>query len=207
MPNLCNNTLTIVGDEKELTTFLEKVSVQHEDDKSQYAIVKNLFPCPAELYECPADSTERPEMIKKYGVSDWYGWCNRNWGTKWGDYDVALVHQSAKQLVFSYTTAWSPMTEGLVNISKQFPNLVFVNFFEEGGMAFVGSDVIMDGDILTSLECEYPSFDVNEDESNYDEAYEKQAEALCSIEAMMYEQAILAVPSDFREALKEKIGA
>jgi hypothetical protein len=99
------------------------------------------------------------------------------------------------------------MTEGLVNISKQFPNLVFVNFFEEGGMAFVGSDVIMDGDKLTSLSCEYPSFDVNEDESNYDEAYEKQAEELCSIEAMMYEQAILAVPSDFREALKEKIGA
>lgn len=207
MPNLCNNTLTIVGDEKELASFLEKVSVQHEDEKSQYSIMKNLFPCPAELLEVTANFTERPEMIEKYGASDWYGWCNRNWGTKWGDYDVALVHQSAKQLVFSYTTAWSPMTEGLVNISTQFPNLVFVNFFEEGGMAFVGTTVIMDGDMLTSLETEYPSCDVNEDESNWDEAYEKQSEELCTIEAMMYQQAILAVPSDFQEALKEKVGA
>lgn len=209
MPNECNNTLTIVGDETELASFFKKVSDVRliQDEKVKFSIMENLFPCPEELSGLPANFTKRPEMIEKYGASDWYGWCNSNWGTKWGDYDVSLVHKSNKQVAFSYTTAWSPMTEGLVNISKQFPNLVFVNFFEEGGMGFVGITVIQDGNMLTSIDSEYPSFDVDDDESNYDEAYEKQAEELCTISDRMYEQAILAVPADFQEALREKVGA
>lgn len=43
----------------------------------------------------------------QYGCGDWYGWCNRNWGTKWNAYDVHF-DQEAQSIHF--LTAWdTPM--------------------------------------------------------------------------------------------------
>lgn len=30
----------------------------------------------------------------QYGCGDWYGWCNRNWGTKWNAYEVHFDQES-----------------------------------------------------------------------------------------------------------------
>jgi hypothetical protein len=50
-------------------------------------------------------------------VLNWYDWARINWGTKWGAYDVSIIHQSATKLVLQFDTAWStpePIFERLV---------------------------------------------------------------------------------------------
>ena len=43
----------------------------------------------------------------QYGCGDWYGWCNRNWGTKWNAYDVHFDQESQS---IHFLTAWdTPM--------------------------------------------------------------------------------------------------
>ena len=39
----------------------------------------------------------------QYGCGDWYGWCNRNWGTKWNAYDVHFDQESQS---IHFLTAW-----------------------------------------------------------------------------------------------------
>ena len=197
MPNECSNTLTIAGDPYEISRFVKAVTVNciNEETKApetEIRILKSLYPCPAELYEVKADFTEKPEMKAKYGASDWYEWCNRRWGTKWGDYEHLIpIHKEGESIaIFHFTSAWSPPIEGLAYVSKQFSSLSFVLSYEEGGMCFLGSTLIIDGKVVSNSEGEYPDMDdykVGDDDYDYDKHYEVLSENLAKCE-----QAVLA---------------
>ena len=184
MPNLCSNNLTIAGDPNEVSRFVNAVTVTNinevtNEPEQDIRILKSLYPCPAELSEVKADFTEKPTMKEKYGVNDWYEWCNRYWGTKWGDYDHnGCDHEDGESIAsFVFNSAWSPPIEGFVKVSSQFPKLLFLLSYEEGGMGFLGASLIIDGVLVHDVEGKYPDMDdYKADEDDYD--YEKHYEAV-----------------------------
>ena len=167
MPNHCSNYLTVAGDKDELNKFVQSITTVKNGDET-VEILKNLYPCPAELYEAKADfgKTKNTQLLEKYGANDWYEWCNKHWGTKWGDYDTCITSDFKNgdtTVDIQFTTAWGPAISGMANISKQFPNLVFINSFEEGGMCFVGAVSMHNGKIMHEVEGEYPDIETDED--------------------------------------------
>lgn len=192
MPNLCNNNLTIAGDPNEISRFVKAVTVNciNEETKApetEIRILKSLYPCPAELYEVSADGTEKPEMKAKHGVSDWYEWCNRYWGTKWGDYDHRTVDLNDDNSIalFHFDSAWSPPVRGIAKVSEQFPKLSFLLSYEEGGMEFLGAVLIVDGVVVHDSEGTYPDmgdYKIGEDDYDYEKHYEAVWENLAQCE-------------------------
>lgn len=72
------------------------------------------------------------QNIKKYGVKDWYGWCNKFWGTKWNAYDIGISRPSEDTVEYQFSTAWSCPAPVLVELSKQNPSLTIeVQFADE----------------------------------------------------------------------------
>jgi hypothetical protein len=90
-----------------------------------------------------------PEMserfTKEFGADNWYDWNNHNIGTKWGFCDSELFSESETELRYSYQTAWSPAEEGLLNVSKKFPTLLFQTYMEEESNDFNGRMDYQDG--------------------------------------------------------------
>jgi hypothetical protein len=53
------------------------------------------------------------DFTQRYGVTDWYGWANLNWGTKWGDMDHEVTHDKGMVLLQFYS-AWSPIGDAIL---------------------------------------------------------------------------------------------
>lgn len=51
--------------------------------------------------------------------SDWYGWRNRNWGTKWNAYKIA----EGENMV-SFHTAWGYPEPVIEALTQKFPNVI-----------------------------------------------------------------------------------
>ena len=56
----------------------------------------------------------------QYGCGDWYGWCNRNWGTKWNAYDVHFDQESQS---IHFLTAWDTPMPVIDKLSQMFPEM------------------------------------------------------------------------------------
>ena len=79
-------------------------------------------------------------------------------------------------------SAWSPIIQGMVHVSKEFPTLNFILTYEEGGMQFLGGAGIKNGKIVGEIEGEYPSMTVEQSENeDYDAHYEKVSEVVSGI--------------------------
>jgi hypothetical protein len=155
MPNWCENVLYVKGDKSTLLEFIQKVKnspEQAEKRKQGYDILGNLYPTPQELVDTASGwsndedvQAEREKQYEanraKYGHSDWYGWNNANWGTKWGDCETYLADDEEKIgdfIEFQFQTAWSPPLEGISKIASMFPTLGFALSYSEEGMGFFG---------------------------------------------------------------------
>lgn len=104
------------------------------------------------------------ELMSKYGATNWYDWCNTNWGTKWGAYDVSEwgindVDADTSAATIYYETAWSPATALWLRVSKDYPTLEFYHEFADEGGAFLGSEVILDGQVISEEELDWDSDD------------------------------------------------
>ena len=83
----------------------------------------------------------------------WYEWRKENWGTKWDVYDPIIEEEPFVELTgpsndigVNFMTAWSPPNEKcLSTISKQFPNAVFINRYDELSMDYFGVTVAQNG--------------------------------------------------------------
>lgn len=56
----------------------------------------------AELYGDDNGNSFNPQP-----VLNWYDWAKKNWGTKWGAYDVSIIKQEDSRLVLQFDTAWN----------------------------------------------------------------------------------------------------
>ena len=190
MPNLCTNNLLVTGDEKEVKRFHNAITKGEMKDYEQFRILDNLLPTPKELQDTPkgsfgeSDKQKQKEEqnkanIAKFGYADWYDWNCANYGSKWSDYEGVINDYKAGSLDVVFMSAWSPITQGIIHVSKQFPKLNFLLTYEEGGMAFLGGSAIKAGELLNDIEGEYPSMSSEDDD--YDAQYEKITDQLDEI--------------------------
>ena len=137
MPNWCNNTLEL----------------QHKDpamiERAKAAMIRGEFlhefiPVPKELSEAVANGSTNEELVKKYGYSDWYGFCVANWGTKWdvggSDYGAPTITEDGK-MIAGFDSAWSPPTTAMEHLVEM--GFTVKLYYYEPGMAFAG---IWEGD-------------------------------------------------------------
>ena len=194
MPNHCTNHLTVSGDAKEIKRFHEAITAGERQDHEQFRILDNLFPTPQELRETvkgfsanggqnPENAEKQKANMEKFGVPDWYEWNCKNYGSKWSDYDGVFGQVSDNEINMVFVSAWSPIGEGIRNVSEQFPTLDFVLSYDEGGMAFCGGYAFRNGEIFADIEGEYPSMTVEQSENEeYDEFYEQVSTVVQMIE-------------------------
>ena len=194
MPNHCTNHLTVSGDAKEIKRFHEAITAGERQDHEEFRILDNLFPTPQELRETvkgfsanggqnPENAEKQKVNMEKFGVPDWYEWNCKNYGSKWSDYDGVFGQVSDNEINMVFVSAWSPIGEGIRNVSEQFPTLDFILAYDEGGMAFCGGYAIRNGEIIADLEGEYPSMTVEQSENEeYDEFYEQVSTVVQMIE-------------------------
>ena len=200
MPNYCTNNLTVTGDAKEIKRFHEAITAGELQAHEHFRILDNLFPTPKELKDTTkgyyGEGTEKQikqeEMnkanLKKFGSPDWYEWNCKNYGSKWSDFDGMFGQVSDNEINATFMSAWSPIGEGIRNVSKQFPTLDFVLSYDEGGMAFCGGYAFRNGEIFADIEGEYPSMTVEQSENGeYDEFYEQVSQVTQAIESQCKE--------------------
>lgn len=150
MPNWCDNSLLVEGDEKELERFFEHAKGYGLTWESDEQIPKD------EKYNSLIDFSKfiRPtdaELKRPYGKQgDSYGydWCIENWGTKWNACDAISTWDEDRygdrgidksEIGYSFNTAWSPMSEDmLLRMEEMFPKLKFHYQFIETGCEFYG---------------------------------------------------------------------
>jgi len=171
MPNYCTNNLHVSGDAKEIKRFHEAI-IKNEDERKehdQFSILDNLLPTPKD---------------KKDGIDgiDAVAWNCANYGSKWSDFDGVFNIVTDTEIHATFMSAWSPIGEGIRNVSKQFPTLDFILTYDEGGMAFLGGFAIRNGEFVVELEGEYPSMSSAQQENEeYDEFYDQVSEVVDSI--------------------------
>ena len=195
MPNYCTNNLTVTGDAKEIKRFHEAITAGELQAHEHFRILDNLFPTPKELKDTTkgyyGEGTEKQikqeEMnkanLKKFGSPDWYEWNCKNYGSKWSDFDGMFGQISDNEINATFMSAWSPIGEGIRNVSKQFPTLDFVLSYDEGGMAFCGGYAFRNGEIFADIEGEYPSMTKEQLENGeYDEFYEQVSQVTLETE-------------------------
>ena len=151
MPNHCSNKMTLIGSSEDLKQFVEF------SKKGENAFdIEKFIPMPEELHNTSSPNRNKEnavEMVKKYGAMDWYDWAVKNWGTKWGAYNVEVNTDCIEDEVLTYyfRTAWGPFNENVISVmSEKFPGIAFELKFAEMGMGFWGKVNAMDGAILES---------------------------------------------------------
>lgn len=103
MPNWCYNEIEISGRKEELEELCKKAKT------SESIFDFNVF---------------APPPNKEWD----YGWCIKNWGTKWLPSAVKQgwkTRQSNNVLYYCFDTAWSPPIEFMQRLAKQYNSLSF----------------------------------------------------------------------------------
>ena len=167
MPNWCENDIEIRGPKSDLYKKLADAA-----EKGEFC--NTIVPVPEELREVVANGDARPELVEKYGHSDWYSFSVANWGTKW-DPEFDDVDYDDKGFQGDCESAWAPPLDVLESLRKQNPKLDIVCYYYEPGLEFAGkwhngtdeeistSDFPTDGSKLTKLQEELDSrFDIIE---------------------------------------------
>lgn len=177
MPNHCENDLRVTGDKKELSRFKEFAK-----DKKELLSADKFIPYPEKFKKQDEEAEKWDKTREKYkeslvkkGMNEdkarenaWkdfpsiksgfseggYDWCIKNWGTKWGFYEVELREQD-EELFYTFQTAWSPAEPVIKKMGEMFPKLTFDLRYFEQGMGFNGILNIKKGKVIMKATGEY----------------------------------------------------
>lgn len=147
MPNWCQNTLIVSGNADQLKSFKES-TIKWEGAECVFDM-NILHPCPT--------------------PDDWYNWRIYNWGTKWNG-DVYNTHQDENSLFIEFNSAWSPPSEFIKYVSRQFPDLDFTLTYMELGCFFCGKLEGSNGDFYEE-NCEPIAYHINMDSAEEEVEY------------------------------------
>jgi hypothetical protein len=161
MPNWVYNGLTIEGSPDSVKKLMEQMNTPfvrvHDNwdiatqqmQKQQVTYPNPVFafwnivkPTNMEAYDGPQPKTEDFAQAMRFESDHWYDWNVRNWGTKW---DVAVsstetysnttvedtVNGNNHVVHYNFETAWSRPMSALLNLSEQYPDLLFTLSYEE----------------------------------------------------------------------------
>ncbi len=87
--------------EKELAAHVAEIKAAPEYDVFDF---NRIIPAPAFIMR--AGNLKSGSREEKTG-RNWYEWNTRNWGTKWGAYDLHIEEREPERLAFRFSTAWS----------------------------------------------------------------------------------------------------
>lgn len=137
MPNWCHTRLEVSGTVQDVGLFVHGLGLTDPDwpkeGSEPLSILDTYHPAPE-----PYDS----------------GWVHDNWGSKWSDchttYEDYDDNGKQAEAVFSFDSAWSPLSAGFVNVSRLFPSLRFELVYDEEGGFFKGAEVFQGGAVVFS---------------------------------------------------------
>jgi hypothetical protein len=140
MPNWCENTLDIYGDESELKEFLSLIT-QEIPATEDLPRIETIIQLIETFIPQPKD------------VEDWYSWSVINWGSKSADCETSASQvfsyfNNISRLQIIFLSAWTSVVPAIITISKKFPNFTFMLFYEEHGMGFAGYCFVKAGRII-----------------------------------------------------------
>lgn len=156
MPNWCYNTVRISGHGNyKVEELMEAVKGRKvEQDGKEYQApfsFNSIVPMPEDIRDTTSPTriseTNTQEQVdalqEKYGVTNWYDWAIKNWGTKWDlnafhDDTQVNYHEDANEVTYRFDTAWSPpqlVHEALV---EQYPAVNISWHYDEPDMEFSG---------------------------------------------------------------------
>ena len=133
-----NQPFTMIHDSWDVSTntYMKKNTLYSNPVFAFWNIIK---PIDLEAYhKQPAPAT----LPMDFSGDDWYNWNVRNWGTKW---DVAVsstdkhpdttmedtANGDNHVVHYNFETAWSRPMPALINLSSQYPDLLFTLSYEE----------------------------------------------------------------------------
>ncbi len=97
------------------------------------------------LQECLDAIDQNEKAEKETGFDNWYDWNIAHWSTKWSP-DVHSVDVGGCSATVGYQTAWAPAEKLVRQLSKLYPDLVFVEAYLEEGMGFWGANTYVGGE-------------------------------------------------------------
>lgn len=154
MPNWVYNGLTIEGNPDAIDSLVAQMNMPYLDSIQPngdlaYSIKRRKYVNPIFSFHniiAPTDLVAyqaQPDFKAEGEQNDWYSWNIRNWGVKW---DVAVaedekfpetymegpvVNEDNKVVYYNFNTAWGIPDKALINLSNQYPNLLFTLSYEE----------------------------------------------------------------------------
>jgi Ferredoxin-like domain in Api92-like protein len=149
MPNHVDNYLEISGKPKMINKLMKQLEITDSEATKENGAT--IFSCHKVI----------PQPI--FQGEEWYEWRIANWGSKWGAYDVAVTEsdwESGHWALF-FSTAWSPITQVIAEMSKQHPTLRLHYRYYEGGADYWGKETYEGGELsleeggeLSTASCE-----------------------------------------------------
>lgn len=161
MPNWVFNGLTIEGNPDSVKKLMEQMNqpfvrvhdnwntqtMQMEKQQTTYpnpvfAFWNIVRPTDMKAYEGPQPKVEDFAEAMMFASDHWYDWNVRNWGTKWdvavsadNKYPDTYMEDTANGenhvVYYNFQTAWSRPMPALINLSSQYPDLLFTLSYEE----------------------------------------------------------------------------
>jgi hypothetical protein len=158
MPNWVYNGLTVEGNPESVKKMMEQLNQPFTMIHDSWDVSTNTYMKKNTLYSSPLFAfwnIIKPTDLEAYhkqpapatlpidfSGDDWYNWNVRNWGTKW---DVAVsstdTHPDTTMMetangdnhvvYYNFETAWSRPMPALINLSSQYPDLLFTLVYEE----------------------------------------------------------------------------
>jgi hypothetical protein len=154
VPNWCNNSLFIEGDENTIREFMDKVSSTDEDGNVFPLSFASIVPEPdydsVDVKPCIEDSSSMP---------DWWNWRINHWGTKWDLDSYTNVDFSGNSVTYNFDTAWDTVLPFVDAAAKMFPTLRFCIDYYEPGMEFGGEAEWNNGKFISHTEKEIHFYD------------------------------------------------
>jgi hypothetical protein len=115
--------------------------------------------------ESENDGKRSLQAEKETGCRDWLEWRagtmenhfqDGHWGTKWNACHCAPLENATDQRAkLEFSTAWSPPTPVILELSRQFPLLTFTLKYWEGLMGFRGVFRVKAGNVLCDADYDY----------------------------------------------------
>jgi hypothetical protein len=202
MPNWVYNGLTVEGNPESVKKMMDQLNQPFTVVHDSWDVSTNTFMKKNTLYPNPVFAfwnIVKPTDLNAYNSQakhgqpfdtsgdDWYNWNLRNWGTKW---DVAVsstdnlpntyMEETANGdnhvVYYNFETAWGVPDKALVNLSSQYPDLLFTLSYEEetgwGGEFEILRGVVLEGSSYNwkCQACDY--MEVGDPEDNWSDEHE-----------------------------------
>ena len=180
MPNYVTNIITFGTNDGAKAAFRRMLDTVRVDGKELGSITfEKLLPMPEYVrasMKPGQDHTARGGQSKNQNGAEktvfplWYTWSCDHWGSPWDAVDFCPLDPERGDSTMTFSTAWSPVSLVVAELSRRFPNQTITYRWAENenlGMN-VGEMVLKGGAVLSEL--------IPEEESR--EAYELSADIL-----------------------------